>query len=124
MLILTTFDHDEYVYQPCRPGRPASCSRASSPADYGPPPFRDVAAAVRWAPTSPARLIEPFRPPATPHHLDPALHKLSPRESSILQADSPELSDAGVAAALVVSGATIHTHVDPVLSQLGVRVHV
>jgi len=123
ILILTTFDLDEYVYD-------ALCAGASGFL------LKDVTAerlfdAVRvvaagealLAPTVTRRLISEFtrlrpRPAASP----PAtLATLTPRETQVLKLVAEGLSNPEIAARLVVTEETVKTHVSRVLNKLGLR---
>jgi DNA-binding NarL/FixJ family response regulator len=123
ILILTTFDLDEYVYD-------ALCAGASGFL------LKDVTAeqlfdAVRviaagealLAPTVTRRLISEFaslrRKPAGPSTV--ALAALTPRETQVLQLVAEGLSNPELAARLLVSEETVKTHVSRVLSKLGLR---
>ena len=123
IVILTTFDLDEYVYD-------ALCAGASGFL------LKDVTAerlfdAVRvvasgealLAPTVTRRLISEFtrlrpRPAASP----PAtLATLTPRETQVLKLVAEGLSNPEIAARLVVTEETVKTHVSRVLNKLGLR---
>ncbi|MFC1412893.1 response regulator [Streptacidiphilus sp. N1-12] len=123
VLILTTFDLDEYVYD-------ALCAGASGFL------LKDVTAerlfdAVRvvaagealLAPSVTRRLISEFarqRPvPGGPSA--PALAALTPRETQVLRLVAEGLSNPEIATRLVVTEETVKTHVSRVLSKLGLR---
>ena len=123
ILILTTFDLDEYVYD-------ALCAGASGFL------LKDVTAerlfdAVRviaagealLAPTVTRRLISEFaqqrpKPDAPPVT---ALATLTPRETQVLRLVAEGLSNPEIAARLVVTEETVKSHVSRVLSKLGLR---
>ncbi len=122
VVMLTTFDLDEYVYAALRAG---ACGFLLKDA-----PRHDLIAAVRaaaagnalLAPTVTRRLIEAFvrRPPA----LAPSpslLASLTARERDILLQVARGRSNAEIAVALFVSEATVKTHVGHVLAKLGLR---
>jgi DNA-binding NarL/FixJ family response regulator len=121
VLMLTTFDLNEYVYEALRAGASGFLLKDVLP--------EDLIAAVRVvaggdaliAPTVTKRLIEHFirtAPPATP----PAeLSDLTPREVEVLTLIARGLSNGEIAADLVLSEATVKTHVKHVLAKLGVR---
>jgi DNA-binding NarL/FixJ family response regulator len=125
ILILTTFDLDDYVYD-------ALCAGASGFL------LKDVTAerlfeAVRviaagealLAPTVTRRLISEFfriRPrQATSPTALAALRELTPRETEVLRLIAEGLSNPEIAGRLVVTEETVKTHVSRVLSKLGLR---
>jgi DNA-binding NarL/FixJ family response regulator len=121
VLMLTTFDLNEYVYEALRAGASGFLLKDVLP--------EDLIAAVRVvaggdaliAPAVTKRLIEHFvrtAPPATP----PAeLSELTPREVEVLTLVARGLSNGEIASDLVLSEATVKTHVKHVLAKLGVR---
>jgi DNA-binding NarL/FixJ family response regulator len=122
ILILTTFDLDEYVYD-------ALCAGASGFL------LKDVTAerlfdAVRvvaaggalLAPTVTRRLISQFarqRPQSTA--LSTELAALTPRETQVLRLVAEGLSNSEIAVRLMVTDETVKTHVSRMLSKLGLR---
>jgi DNA-binding NarL/FixJ family response regulator len=121
VLVLTTFDLDEYVYAAVRAGASGFLLKDA--------PREQLVSAVQTvargeallAPAITQRLIERFvaRPPAS--EVAPALAELSPRELDVLKLVARGLSNAEIAAELVVGEATIKTHVARVLRKLDVR---
>jgi DNA-binding NarL/FixJ family response regulator len=122
VLILTTFDLDEYVYEALRAGASGFLLKDVR--------REDLVAAVRvvaggdalLAPSITKRLIGEFarrpRPvPATPSHLE----ALTAREREILGLMARGNSNAEIAADLVISEQTVKTHVGNVLAKLGLR---
>jgi DNA-binding NarL/FixJ family response regulator len=120
VLVLTTFDLDEYVFDALRAGASGFLLKDA--------PAEDLVAAVRalargdalLAPAVTRRVIESFAqapPPRTP----PDLSALSPREGEVLHLLARGRSNAEIAAELVVSEATTKTHVSSVLAKLGLR---
>jgi DNA-binding NarL/FixJ family response regulator len=122
VVMLTTFDLDDYVYEALRAGASGFLLKDS--------PRHDLIAAIRaaaagdalLAPSVTRRLIEAFarRPPeASP---SPArLASLTARERDVLLLLARGRSNAEIAAALFVSEATVKTHVGNVLAKLGLR---
>jgi DNA-binding NarL/FixJ family response regulator len=123
ILILTTFDLDEYVYD-------ALCAGASGFL------LKDVTAerlfdAVRvvaagqalLAPTVTRRLISEFarQRPQSAAPSAAALATLTPRETQVLRLVAEGLSNPEIAVRLVVTEETVKTHVSRVLSKLGLR---
>ena len=122
ILMLTTFELDEYVYQALRAGASGFLLKDTPPAELL-AAIRVVAAGdALLAPRVTRRLIQEFarRPepaPATPT----ALAALTERERQVLVLVAGGLSNAEIAAQLVVSPATSKTHVSRVLTKLGAR---
>ena len=122
ILMLTTFDLDEYVYEALRAGASGFLLK-DDPADQFVAAIRAVAdGGALLAPSVTRRLIEEFarRPPETITP-PPELAELTARELSVLNLLARGLSNAEVAAELTVGEATIKTHVARVLSKLGLR---
>jgi len=122
VVMLTTFDLDEYVYEALRAGASGFLLKDS--------PRHDLIAAVRaaaagdalLAPSVTRRLIEAFarRPPETA----PApsrLASLTARERDVLLMMARGRSNAEIAKGLFVSEATVKTHVGNLLAKLGLR---
>jgi DNA-binding NarL/FixJ family response regulator len=120
VLILTTFDLDEYVYDALRAGASGFLLK-DAPADQLIAAIRVVASGeALLAPTVTRRLIAEFVRRPEPASV-PALEELTARELEVLKLLARGLSNAEVARELVVSDATVKTHVKRVLSKLGLR---
>jgi DNA-binding NarL/FixJ family response regulator len=122
VLILTTFDHDEYVYEAMRAGASGFLLKTVRPRQLA-AAVRDVAAGdALLAPDITRRLIEQFvhRPPPG-SAVPPALGELTPREVEVLQLVARGLSNAEIAGELVVGETTVRTHVARILAKLGAR---
>ena len=116
VLMLTTFDHDEYVYEVLRAGASGFLLKSAPP--------RELAGAIRvvaagealLAPEITRRMIEDFvrrpRPGASP---PPGLATLTSRELEVLGLIAKGLSNAEIGAALFLSEPTIKTHVTRIL---------
>ncbi|HTF11646.1 MAG TPA: response regulator transcription factor [Asanoa sp.] len=122
VLILTTFDLDEYVYDAIRAGASGFLLkdvRAESLFDA----VRVVAAGeALLAPTVTRRLISEFVRQHRPSAPDPAaLAALTPRETQVLRLVAEGLSNPEIAARLVVTEETVKTHVSRMLTKLGLR---
>jgi DNA-binding NarL/FixJ family response regulator len=122
VVILTTFDLDDYVYEALRSGASGFLLKDA--------PRADLIAAVRvaaagdalLAPSVTRRLIEAFAMrPASASPAPSALASLTPREQDILLLVARGQSNAEIASALVVSEATVKTHVTHLLAKLGLR---
>ena len=124
VLILTTFDLDEYVIEAVRAGASGFLLKDSPPEDLV-QAIRIVAAGdAIVAPSVTRRLLDKFatRLPAvrdaTP---PPGLNTLTEREREVLTHVARGQSNAEIARALVVSETTVKTHVGNVLAKLGLR---
>ncbi|MEV5988292.1 response regulator transcription factor [Streptomyces sp. NPDC052051] len=124
VLVLTTFDLDEYVYQALRAGASGFLLKDAS--------ARQLAEGVRvvasgealLAPSVTKRLIAEFAKLST--GLRPASHAqaygdLTERETEVLVLIAKGLSNAEIATRLVVAESTIKTHVSRILVKLGLR---
>ena len=125
VLILTTFDLDEYAFSALRAGASGFLLKDAPPDDLlsG---IRAVAAGdAVVAPTVTRRLLDAYahrlpdeHAPATrAARLDP----LTEREREVLLAVARGLSNAEIAARLIVSEATVKTHIGRILTKLGLR---
>ncbi len=122
VVMLTTFDLDDYVYSALRAGASGFLLKDS--------PRADLIAAVRaaaagdalLAPSVTRRLIEAFarRPPETSPSPS-QLASVTARERDVLMLVARGRSNAEIAADLVVSEATVKTHVGSLLAKLGLR---
>ena len=122
ILILTTFDVDEYVHRALRAGASGFLLKDTSP--------KDLLEAIRvvaegealLAPSVTRRLIEEFvsRPGTTPVDLD-ALDSLTEREREVLALVGKGMSNQEIAEYLVVSPTTSKTHVSRIMTKLNAR---
>lgn len=121
ILMLTTFDLDEYVYDAIRAGASGFLLKDTPP--------DELIAAVRvlaagealLAPSVTRRLIEEFVAGAHDYVSNPALEQLTERETEVLRLMARGLSNAEIAARLFLGETTIKTHVSRVLMKLDVR---
>jgi DNA-binding NarL/FixJ family response regulator len=125
VLILTTFDLDEYVFDALRAGASGFLLKDAT-AERLFEAVRVVAAGeALLAPAVTRRLISEFtriRPPSGPAAAAPsAFASLTPRETEVLRLVAEGLSNPEIAARLVVTEETVKTHVSRVLAKLGLR---
>jgi DNA-binding NarL/FixJ family response regulator len=122
VLMLTTFDLDEYVYEAMRAGASGFLLK-DAPRDQLVGAVRTVAAGDSLlAPALLRRLIEDFvRRPAPGARSHPELEELTERELEVLTLIARGLANAEIAAQLFVSEATVRTHVTHILAKLGLR---
>ncbi|MFD8572406.1 response regulator [Streptomyces sp. NPDC057694] len=123
VVMLTTFDLDEYVYDALAAGASGFLLKDMQ-AERLFEAVRVVAAGeALLAPTVTRRLIAEFtrlRPRALPEQAR-AVDALTPREREVLRLIAEGLSNQEIAVRLVVGGETVKTHVSRVLAKLGVR---
>jgi DNA-binding NarL/FixJ family response regulator len=122
VLVLTTFDLDEYVYEALRAGASGFLLKDTPPADLL-AAIRVVAAGdALLAPAVTRRLIAEFARRPEPSTVTPAaLAGLTDREREVLALVARGLTNAEIADRLVVSTATAKTHVSRVLAKLQAR---
>jgi DNA-binding NarL/FixJ family response regulator len=122
VLILTTFDHDEYVYEALRAGASGFLLKSAPP--------RELAAAVRTvaagdsllAPEITRRMIEDYvRRPRPGSAAPSALDELTAREREVLELIARGRSNGEIAADLYLSEPTVKTHVGRILAKLELR---
>ena len=123
VLMLTTFDLNEYVYEALRAGASGFLLK-DVPAEQLADGVRVVARGdALLAPSVTRRLLEEFAQakPAAAAEPPPAFDELTPRELEVFRLISRGMSNAEIAGELVVSETTVKTHVARVLMKLGVR---
>ncbi|MFI6317212.1 response regulator [Nonomuraea sp. NPDC050556] len=123
ILILTTFDIDEYVYQALRAGASGFLLKETAPERLM-AAIRTVATGdVLLSPSSTRRLIESFHRPQAPTP-NPALDRLTPRETQVLPLVGRALSNGEIARQLHLSEATVKSHLNHAMSKLGLSSRV
>jgi DNA-binding NarL/FixJ family response regulator len=123
VVMLTTFDMDEYVYDALRAGASGFLLKDVPP--------EQLVAGIRavaqgdalLAPSVTKRVIEEFvrRPPSSVQTVPPEVEELTARELEVLKLVARGLSNAEIAKELFVGETTVKTHVAHVLTKLGVR---
>lgn len=124
VLVLTTFDQDEYVYQALRAGASGFLLKDASAGQLADAVRIVAAGEALLAPTVTKRLIGTFAGTAVAGAV-PAprtrIGDLTERETEVLTHIARGLSNAEIAARLVVAESTVKTHVGRILEKLGLR---
>jgi len=127
IVILTTFDLDEYVYAALQAGASGFLLKDVSP-EHLIGAVRTVAIGdALLAPSITRRLIERYAPRVGPLEADAlagardALNRLTARETEVFKLVARGMSNAEIAGSLVVSEATVKTHVAGILAKLDLR---
>jgi DNA-binding NarL/FixJ family response regulator len=123
VIVLTTFDLDEYVFEALRVGASGFLLK-DAPAEELADAVRVVAAGDSLlAPQVTRRVIDAFVGRAAPHRVRPdeRLRHLTPREVEVLRLLARGLSNQDISERLFVSEGTTKTHVSNVLAKLGLR---
>ena len=121
VLMLTTFERDEYVFEALRAGASGFLLKNASPEDLI-DAVRIVASGnALLAPSVTRRLIEEFARRPAPITSPTNLKELTEREIDVLRLLAKGMTNAEIAVALVVGEATVKTHVSNVLTKLNLR---
>jgi DNA-binding NarL/FixJ family response regulator len=121
VLVLTTFDHDEYVYDALAAGASGFLLKDA--------PEEELLSAIRivanggglFAPSVTQRVIEQFARSRPPDQQPPGLSDLTTRELEVLKLIAKAQSNAEIAATLFISEHTARTHVARILSKLNLN---
>jgi len=121
VLMLTTFDLDEYVFDALRAGASGFLLK-DAPAAELVQAVRVIAAGdALLAPAVTRRLIEDFATRGRPRRGSPLLRTLTPRETDVLRLIARGLSNHEIAETLVLAEQTVKTHVSRILTKLSLR---
>ena len=121
VVILTTFDLDEYVHEAIRAGASGFLLKDVQPAQLVDAVRVVAAGEALLAPTVTRRLLDRFARSLLDEKPPPSLEGLTARELEILRLVAGGLSNAEIAEQLVVTEATVKTHVSSVLRKLHLR---
>jgi DNA-binding NarL/FixJ family response regulator len=122
VLVLTTFDLDEYVYEALRAGAGGFMLKDAAPSQLAEAVRTVAAGEALLAPAVTRRLVERFvrRPPADAVR-EQEFSELTERELEVLTLIARGMSNAEIGEQLFLSEATVKTHVTRILSKLGLR---
>ena len=126
VLILTTFDLDDYVYAGLRAGASGFLLKDTPPASLIAAIHTIFAGDAVLAPTATTRLVRQFAtsPPPGPPSSHPAAqlrHALTSREQDVFSRIAAGMSNSEIAASLFLSEGTVKIHVGRILAKLGLR---
>jgi len=122
IIILTTFDPDEYVYRALQAGASGFVMKDIPPEDLVSAVRTVAAGGAMLSPTITRRLIGRFADQmGSDRDLAGRLERLTAREREVLKALADGMSNAEIAEALFIGAATVKTHVSSLLSKLGLR---
>jgi DNA-binding NarL/FixJ family response regulator len=122
VLMLTTFDVDEYVYEAMKAGASGFLLKTAPPRQLADAVRTIAAGDALLAPSVTRRLVEQFvRRPPPGANVPPGLEELTDRERDVLKLLARAMSNAEIAAELVVSEATVKSHVNRILTKLNLR---
>jgi DNA-binding NarL/FixJ family response regulator len=122
VLILTTFEQDDYVFGALRAGASGFLLKRTRPEELIAAVHTIAAGEALLSPSVTRRVIDRMAVEPVPAEADaPGLEELTPREREVLELIAQGLSNAEIAAALTVEESTVKTHVKRILGKLGLR---
>jgi DNA-binding NarL/FixJ family response regulator len=122
VLILTTFEQDDYIFDALRAGASGFLLKRARPEDLLAAVHTVAAGEALLSPSVTRRVVDRMAQQPTPELADKAkLDRLTPREREVLALIARGLSNREIANALAVEESTIRTHVKRILMKLGLR---
>jgi DNA-binding NarL/FixJ family response regulator len=122
VLILTTFEQDDYVFGALRAGASGFLLKRTRPEELIAAVHTIAAGDSLLSPSVTRRVVDRMAHQPTPEFADQAkLEDLTPRERDVLREIARGLSNREIAAALVVEESTVRTHVKRILMKLDLR---
>ena len=121
IVILTTFELDEYIFDAIRSGASGFLVKDTEPAELVRAVRTAAAGDSLLSPGATRRLIEDYATRAKPAALSPALEVLTNREREVMVLVAAGLSNDEIAQRLVISPTTAKTHVSRAMIKLGAR---
>jgi DNA-binding NarL/FixJ family response regulator len=122
VVILTTFEQDDYIFGALNAGASGFLLKRTSPEELIGAIHTIAAGDSLLSPSVTSRVIERMAgQPAPGAARDPRLAELTPRETEVLELVARGLSNGEIAATLVIEESTVKTHLKRILAKLGVR---
>ena len=122
VVILTTFEQDDYIFDALRAGASGFLLKRTTPEDLVAAIHTVAAGDSLLSPSVTRRVIDRMAEQPTPDAADVrAIDELTPRERDVLAHVARGLSNAEIAAALVIEESTVKTHVKRILQKLRLR---
>lgn len=122
VVIVTTFDRDDYLFEALEAGASGFLLKNAAPEDLQSAVRVAAAGDALLAPEVTRRVISRFAAATpTPTPTPPSATDLTDRESEVLRLMAQAMSNAEIASHLIIGEATVKTHVSNVLLKLGVR---
>jgi RNA polymerase sigma factor (sigma-70 family) len=122
VVILTTFEQDDYIFGALNAGASGFLLKRTSPEELLAAIHSVAAGDSLLAPSVTRRVIDRMaQHPATEAAFDERLDELTPREREVLEQVALGLSNSEIAAALVIEESTVKTHVKRILMKLRLR---
>ena len=122
VIVLTTFEHDEYVFDALRHGASGFLLKDTKPAELLHAIRSVVAGGALMSPSVTRKVVREFVSksprPTRPH---PSLHTLTDRERELVVLVAEGLRNDAIAERLIISPATVRTHVSRAMIKLGAR---
>jgi DNA-binding NarL/FixJ family response regulator len=122
VLILTTFEQDDYIFGALRAGASGFLLKRARPEELLTAVHTIAAGEALLSPSVTRRVVDRMAQQPTPELADRAkLDALTPREREVLERIARGLSNREIAAVLAVEESTVRTHVKRILMKLGLR---
>lgn len=121
VVVLTTFDDDDYLDEALRAGACGFLLKNTSPEELVAAVRRVAAGDAVLDPAVTARVLTRMAPRPVPPQHHPAIARLTEREREVFALMARGLTNAEIAAGLTVGEATVKTHISRILAKLGLR---
>jgi DNA-binding NarL/FixJ family response regulator len=121
ILILTTFEEDDYIFGGLRAGASGFLLKRTRPEDLIRAVHTVAAGESLLSPSVTRRVIDRMARQAAPDVGEVSIEELTPREREVLHLLAAGLSNAEIATELVIEESTVKTHVKRILMKLGLR---